>query len=405
MATNIEATYRVVTPMFCGGADPDDASARPEIRAQSFKGILRFWWRALAWSSYGAKLGAIQEKEVWLFGDAVTSGSRVKIDLKAISNPEVALKDSVLRVGLNGPVVGEGARYLGYGVMEAFARRANDTQAGQLTRPCILPGSTFVVRLRCKAEIDADLDLVKKALSAAGTVGGMGAKSRKGYGSLNLVSLRVNGEEQWNAPTSMTELGDKIRTLTTRAGDSPLPKYTAFDSNTRHVLVSGANADPLDLLDKIGRELIRYRSWGRAAQIFGSRQPSEKNFQDDHDLMKDVGRGNAPKGHPRRIAFGLPHNYGRRREDQVGPADNRNDRRASPIFVHIHECGDIPVAVVSLFPTQFLPSTGSQISVGGHSVDQKPEQELYEPIHEFLNRLVNRGRTSRREPFASQLEV
>jgi CRISPR-associated protein Cmr1 len=42
----IEAVYRIVTPMFIGGADqkPNDG-----VRAPSFKGMLRFWWRALNW--------------------------------------------------------------------------------------------------------------------------------------------------------------------------------------------------------------------------------------------------------------------------------------------------------------------------------------------------------------------
>ena len=44
MPTEIEATYRVVTPMFCGGAGAGSA----ELRMPSFKGVLRFWWRALA---------------------------------------------------------------------------------------------------------------------------------------------------------------------------------------------------------------------------------------------------------------------------------------------------------------------------------------------------------------------
>ena len=40
----IRATYRIVTPMFCGGAEQ-----QAEFRLASFKGVLRFWWRALMW--------------------------------------------------------------------------------------------------------------------------------------------------------------------------------------------------------------------------------------------------------------------------------------------------------------------------------------------------------------------
>ena len=37
----IRATYRITTPMFCGGAEQ-----QAEFRLPSFKGVLRFWWRA-----------------------------------------------------------------------------------------------------------------------------------------------------------------------------------------------------------------------------------------------------------------------------------------------------------------------------------------------------------------------
>ena len=69
----------------------------------------------------------------------------------------------------------------------------------------------------------------------------------------------------------------------------------------------------MELLDHVGRELMRYRSWGHRGRVLGAE--SEKEFQDDHDLMKSRHRSK----HPRRIAFGLPHNYGKRPEEQVGP--------------------------------------------------------------------------------------
>ena len=107
--------------------------------------------------------------------------------------------------------------------------------------------------------------------------------------------------------------------------------------------------------------------------------------------------------HPRRIAFGLPHNYGKRPEEQVGPFDRQLDRRASPLFIHIHECGDTPTAVLSFLPARFLPVDRSDISVGRSCVPQKPETELYQPIHEFLDRILDPSK--RKEPFGDVVEV
>ena len=60
MVTAIEATYLVTTPVFCGGAHRE----RAELRPPSFKGVLRFWWRALSWSRLDGNL----EVKRWLDG-------------------------------------------------------------------------------------------------------------------------------------------------------------------------------------------------------------------------------------------------------------------------------------------------------------------------------------------------
>ena len=224
----------------------------------------------------------------------------------------------------------------------------------------------------------------------------MGAKSRKGYGSLVIRSLRVDGEQRWRPPQTISEFGDSLVDLRRNHDAADLPEYTALSVQTRQVLVSSDKNESMDLLDIVGRELMRYRSWGRNGRVLD--RDSEKNFRDDHDLMKS----SSPDRHPRRIAFGLPHNYGKRR---VGPHDQQFDRRASPLFIHIHECSDTPVAVLSFLPACFLPDNRSAICVDGRRVAQTPESALYQPIHEFLDRLLDLEPGRRKEPFGEAMEV
>jgi CRISPR-associated protein Cmr1 len=53
----IQATFQVTTPLFCGGADGSSA----ELRPSSVKGVLRFWWRACAWSRFDGDLTRIRD--------------------------------------------------------------------------------------------------------------------------------------------------------------------------------------------------------------------------------------------------------------------------------------------------------------------------------------------------------
>ncbi len=409
MATDrIEVAYEIVTPMFCGGASPKD---KAELRLPSFKGVLRWWWRALAWSRLKGNLSAIQEKEDALFGSA--RRGQGKIAMRLLASPQGAnlLPPNVLRqtADANSDVVGEGARYLGYGVMEAFARREKDkrpaVEAGQLIRACLQTPFDFKIELSARDLDETERSSLLNALKAVGVFGGIGAKTRKGYGSVVLRSMSINGESCWSAPTSMSELEKATRQLlahsrTNVATQRGLPPYTALSQRTRVVIIPAVGqVHPLALLDRVGREMMRYRSWGHNGKVLGSE--SEKNFREDHDLMKQSAWQR--RTHPKRIVFGLPHNYGNPDNQQVGPADNQFDRRASPLFIHIHECGTTPIAVLSLLPAQFLPGDNPQVNVGGRNVALAADEALWKPVGDFLDRLLNSEK--RQEPFGQAVEV
>ena len=393
--TKLEATYQVTTPMFCRGANQREA----ELRLPSFKGVLRFWWRALAWSRLKGDLMAIKREEDALFGSAIGGQARVSMRLDTVNRPETIPVDEILTIPSRKEKVGEGARYLGYGVMHAFDSWKSGAKAGELTRACLRAPFRFTVRMRGRNLNPAQLRSLSHALIALGVFGGMGAKSRKGYGSLVMESLRVDNQEAWQAPQSIGELCDRIGRLRPHHRLDGWSDYTALTHTTRHVLATANRTEPLEVLDLVGREMVRYRSWGHNGRVFG--QPSEQTFKDDHDLMKRP--SDARNSHPRRIAFGLPHNYGKVRDQQVGPVENEFDRRASSLFIHIHECGETPVAVLSFLPARFLPEGKSDISVGGKRVPQEPESELYRPIHGFLDRLLDPNR--RKEPFVQAVEA
>ena len=390
--TVIEATYRVVTPLFCSGSDRE----RPEFRLPSFKGVLRFWWRALAWSRC-RDIESLQSEEDYLFGSSRSGQSRVSLRVAPSSVPQPIPVGEVLRQ-VDRRVVGHGARYLGYGVMEAFASRNRNTQDGQLIRACLPAPFAVTVRMTAHGLRGQRLESLQDALVALGTLGGMGAKSRKGYGSLVIHSLSIDGKPR-PVPQTVDDLRRKILALRRSVTGTSLPEFTAFSSDTRHVLLQSDRRDPLELLDLVGRELVRFRSWGRNGRILGGDVKSERNFRSDHDLMTYRTERNA---HPERIAFGLPHNYGRAREKQVGPF-GRLDRRASPLFIHVHECAKGPVAVISFLPARFLPQDNANISVGGKEVPQVREPQLYRPIHQFLDRLFDPS--LRKEPFTNALKV
>ena len=80
--TELVAHYKITTPMFLGGGGKDQRDQRDQradntqFRNASFKGALRFWWRALNWGAalkdagnqQAAALSLLHEREGKLFG-------------------------------------------------------------------------------------------------------------------------------------------------------------------------------------------------------------------------------------------------------------------------------------------------------------------------------------------------
>ncbi len=346
------ATYSVVTPLFLGDALRDAS----RLSLASFKGQLRFWWRALAWPRIG-DLAKLHEHEAELFGKAGEAGektlgqSRVLVRLEAQALGKPLPKNHRL-----GP--GPGARYLGYGLMGAFGKNA-----GVLDRSCFPAGGRFRVRLMFAK--DVDVSERKRVLDAAkllGLLGGLGSRVRRGWGSLTLEKLH-GPEVDWTKPQTVEAYGEAIRAIIGTPGNGT-PPFSAFSAASRIDLLA-TGTEPLALLDRIGREMVRYRAWGFNGRILDGTEGRKEIFKNDHDWFKDVISGISRSDLPRRMAFGMPHNYfdrATRRSASVTVTDaaqkkfDAGDRRGSPLFLHIQDLGKGGFAAVATFlPATFTP--------------------------------------------------
>lgn len=373
----IEATFRVVTPMFCGGASPEI----PELRLPSLKGVLRYWWRTLQ-PGHAGDVVALRDREAELFGSADRRFGRSKVRMRLIHQDlqPIVKKDEILAEGRL-----PGVHYLGYGLMSAFPNRKAGTQAGQLARGMI-PGGEFTLECRFgRGVARQDVDDVRRALALLGTVGGLGSRSRKGFGSLSLSSLVLNGTQETIGDTIEERLRSLIRNL-----PSGLSDWTAWGANSRVVVTAHPDAtDPPSVLDELGKEQVYFRSWGHKGRVLS--QDAERNFRHDHDLMKSGGRAN---DFPHRVAFGLPHNYGKGPVKSVSPGTSGLDRRASPLFLHVHQPDPAvaPVGVAAFLPALFLPDE-AKLNAFGQSANVAPDDDtLWFPVHGWLDRLcaINR---------------
>jgi len=307
----IEAEFEIVTPMFISGAEKTEP---PEIRPPSIKGALRFWWRALQWGQVlqqvaGNKDQALQnlhEQEAILFGAAFKE--------EKYGQGLCTLKlTKVITTGVekNWPSNNTGSGFLGYGL---------DKTNNEAHRQAISKG-TFTVCLMLKKGINEEqITQLKNTLTIWGLLGGLGSRSRRAFGS---VALKKLDNKAFHFKTS-EQYGTEIRGLLNKIILAPeMPVFTALNE-AMLIVEADTNKDAKRLMDKLGSQY--------------------------QEARKKAGAGLA------KLPFGLPL------AGNPGASDEDN-RRSSPLLMHIHPIDNQFVALISFIPADFHPDypEGKQI--------------------------------------------
>lgn len=386
----IRGELRVITPLFMGGSNRSSA----EFRITSLLGALRFWYRATAPSRLVNDPAKLHEAEAAIFGSSEGGQSAflTRVDTSGIA----IAKDAIGKDWRD-----KGSGYLGYGVINAG-------RVMEVAREYIKPGSaltvSFIFRPKRKARDGDKEEAVQgltRAVMALGLLGGLGSRSRRGFGSVALASLTSSdGQVLWTPPKNRQELQKSLEQLLGADGGEHLtekePSYTAFSQNSR-VIITGQKPDPLQLLDSIGKEMMRYRSYGHLNPGTGEHElpwgeRAEQNFSDDHDLVFHLQLHQKTDHPPRRVAFGLPHNYrfSSPPNRTVYITSERCNRRGSPLFIHIHPLSNSYSAVLSYLPAMFLPDNDQIKMKLAKGTVFAPAVVDGRVINDFLDRFADR---------------
>ncbi|MGC8833786.1 MAG: type III-B CRISPR module RAMP protein Cmr1 [Armatimonadota bacterium] len=173
-----EVKVHVVTPLFGGSANTGEVDSELPIRAASIRGHLRFWWRACKGADYSS-CGDLFKKEKSIWGSVKEPGAIEIVTQVESSGKRVPYKSM--------------PKCLSYAL---FPFRG---EASKKKEPAdALEGVCF--KLLLFGRYGNDLDKLKKEAEAALwawlTFGGIGARTRRGCGSLfcSDSAFRPNGD-------------------------------------------------------------------------------------------------------------------------------------------------------------------------------------------------------------------
>ncbi len=405
----LEATFRIVTPMFLGGQDKNAV----DIRSPSVKGALRFWWRALNWGRVLLEnngnevlaLRALHEHEARLFGLAAgdkKGGQGVfLLTCRPAKGSSYSLADGA-RLSTTHPPL-QAHIYL---LNMALGEMGNRQNPNKYSRSALCPGQDFVVDLIFRPQTsESDVLGIAKAIQLMGSLGALGSRARHGWGSIALQKLLIDGKPDGaiKAHGSLQELQQYLAGLLSAMPDG-LPPFSALSKQARIVFdKNGMGKEWLAVLGAVGRELVYYRSNGRSndrspgmRRVLDNAQmdptkPGEMPCWDDHELLYRFANGNQT-GSPQRVMFGLPHpvrlsNAG---DITINYADKR---RASPLMLHLHEFPDgNVVAVHCLMTARFLPTDSARITMssGRRSQNVAPPAD-WSVLNNYLDRVKAHG--------------
>ncbi len=331
-----ERTYTLLTPLFGGGVEPKEADPVSVVRATEVRGHLRFWWRALrGWQAKGS-LGELRKLESALFGSAGEGGAS-----------PVAVEVEILERGRE---VHPFTDVPGKKFPRAHPEVAHPYLAFPLRRteqdPQNYPvrvGVSFRLRLRFPERVK-NLNLAEEleaALWAWETFGGIGARTRRGFGALLRQGAKAPTEE---------EVREGLRRYSREAGWPEGVPHLTPQSLVRVVPLSW-------------RELAEgYQAFRQARPGGGTKNPGRSLWPEPDEVRRLTGK-HAPTHPPRhpvrkfpRAQFGLPIIF--HFKDKGDPSDTtlqprEAERRASPLLFRPLGEGQRPCVVAVLEGARF----------------------------------------------------
>ncbi len=252
-----------ITPMFLAGED----GTTPELRAPSIKGALRFWWRAM---NGHLSVEELRKKEAEIFGGVGEKEGKSKIILN--------VHPINIRLGNYAPLPHHSGRNdcepcneLGY----------QECRKGFKSR-CFLPGNVFKLSILFIDEKEAKISIkdLKSIIRLFIVFGGIGKRSRRGFGSLKILSINDNNEEAFELT-----INNIFNFL-----DSTMPGQFILKEKENAILTTKKgdrkNYPYIERIE-IGKE---YDSWQTLLEVIGKATHKHNNPSKDCSLGKVRGR-------------------------------------------------------------------------------------------------------------------
>jgi CRISPR-associated protein Cmr1 len=363
--------------LFGGGVEPAQADPVTVVRATEIRGHLRFWWRA----TRGGRYTTVQdmkkaEDAIWGAASQKDRGGPSQVHI-AIRVQERGRQEHPFEV------VNERGRKRAKWRSEsrvpeyaAFPLQPTEDEVKQgkvgMETQAVRVGVSFILTISYPSSIPlgeraavSGKDEVEAALWAWETFGGIGARTRRGFGAVQLVKvdghvpdyIKFKGVRQW--------LQTKLKQHVAGGSWCDNVPHLLSEINSTWMSIHDHGSKPEETWSRLIRALKNFRQHRRNNE----NQPSSYGHSDwpEPNAIRAKSNPSRMRRGPHagrridaapRAAFGLPVNFHLPHDpglDAVLQLDEKNDRFASPLILKPLAWGDSAVGLACILQGNELP--------------------------------------------------
>lgn len=328
--------YKVITPLYGGGEETQKADSITTVRASEVRGHLRFWWRATRGGQFDGDLKKMRETEEKIWG---SSGEKDKpgpspVSVRIISSTPGTPKSDQRRGDRTFHIAHPSADWS----YVAFPLRES--------RGSVVEGVSFDLEIKYPEKIQ-DIrvkDEVEAALWAWETFGGIGARTRRGFGAL---SRTIDSQSPIPTKQAVQKMIEKSVNDYVVEGDWP---YGVPHLARKLKLKTISDTNAMTAWEHLFKQLKSFRQM-RFDGV--ERRPGRSKWSEPDAIRRLPGMTSAAKhSRPRvmvdkfpRGEFGLPIIF-KFKDDQEGDPSQtslegmQHDRLGSPLILRPIDCSD-----------------------------------------------------------------
>jgi len=351
----VSLEVETVTPLFIAGADQRNIG-NEGLRPPSLRGLMRWWFRALAGNYAGNDIVSLKRAEDEIFG-STTSKSKVSLITSGENEPTQITKECK---SWNEAIVWSNwVDYFFFSCLDKRKdRRRNIIKVN--SKPFYPEKSKFEITMFGE---ESKLRIYLSSFWALVHLGGIGFRARRGGGCLKIRS--VKGDTSGlnficKGPDQLEQfLKDNIKIALKLVGGlfehkhtnlSSLPEYAVLNPSHSALFIKRINGrDWKSALDEIGRWYIGKK---RGRKFTGGFRMGLADSAFSHEIKDANMNGYLKSDKERRPYLGLPVTYATYRATLK---EENFDRRASQLIFGVYEINGNYIPRILIFRSIFLP--------------------------------------------------